>query len=30
MADPKVCPVCGKNMSGFLNVETIGPKSICY
>ena len=28
MADAKVCPVCGKKVSGFLSVETIGPKSI--
>ncbi len=28
MADAKVCPVCGKKVSGFLSAETIGPKSI--
>ncbi len=28
MADAKVCPVCGKKVSGFLSAEPIGPKSI--
>ncbi|MFR7887735.1 MAG: YbjQ family protein [Bilophila wadsworthia] len=28
MADAKVCPVCGKKVSGFLSAETVGPKTI--
>ena len=28
MADAKLCPVCGKKVSGFLSAEPIGPKSI--
>ena len=28
MADAKVCPICGKKVSGFLSAETVGPKTI--